>query len=55
MEPVTSYQLFKLPEGFTLQTFALELLELKLDGDSKKLTNDLMQRKSGFVNRLTLS
>ena len=37
MEFVTLFHGFKLPDGITFQTFAFELLELKLDGESEKL------------------
>ena len=37
MEFVTLFHGFKLPDSITFQTFAFELLELKLDGESEKL------------------
>ena len=36
-ESVTKSHGSKLPDGITFQTFAFELLELKLDGESEKL------------------
>ena len=41
-----------MPEGFTFQTFALELFELKLDGDSELLKLMLEWIKTAI--RLTL-